>query len=133
LIFIQTRERINYCMGKNSSWLYIGSIGLVIAAIAVTAVIDRTKSDQQDLRAKAGVTTGISATAVVSEVNESVGALLVTNFSLGGDASHIWTIQVSGNSNIASITTGTRVSLKLDPKSVNISSRTGRALEVTTR
>lgn len=125
-------------MGKGSSWLYIGSIGLVIAAIAITAVIDRTKSGQEDIRAKAGLTTGQIATAVVSSVNESVGALLVTNFAIGENGTspnttQIWTIELPGTANTASLGEGARVRMKLDPKTVNISTRTARALEVTTR
>lgn len=125
-------------MGKGSSWLYIGSIGLVIAAIAVTAVIDRTKSGQEDIRAKAGVVTGQMATAVVSSVNESVGALLVTDFAIGEkgtstNTTQIWTIELPSTANTASLGEGTRVTMKLDPKTVNISTRTARALEVTAR
>lgn len=125
-------------MGKGSSWLYIGSIGLVIVAIAITAVIDRTKSSQEDIRAKAGLTTGQVATAVVSSFNESVGALLVTNFAIGKNGTstnttQIWTIELPSTVNTASLGEGARVTMKLDPKTVNISTRTARALEVTTR
>lgn len=125
-------------MGKGSSWLYIGSIGLVIAAIAITAVIDRTKSSQEDIRAKAGVISGQMATAVVSSVNESVGALLVTNFAIGenrasGNANQVWTIELPAEANTAVLSPGVRVRMKLDPKTVNIGSSTARALEVTTR
>lgn len=125
-------------MGKGSNWLYIGSIALVIAAIAITAVIDRSKSSQEDIRAKAGLTTGQMATAVVSSVNESVGALLVTNFAIGENgtstsASEIWTIELAVTTNTAALTPGARVVMKLDPTTVNISTRTARALEVTAR
>lgn len=124
-------------MGKGSSWLYIGSIGLVIAAIAITAVIDRSRSGQEDIRAKAGVVGGTAASSIVSSLDESAGALLVTNFVIGssgaGDASQIWTIELPTNANTALFAPGVRVNLKLDPTSVNISAYTARALEVTTR
>ncbi|KKU81016.1 hypothetical protein A2875_04400 [Candidatus Gottesmanbacteria bacterium RIFCSPHIGHO2_01_FULL_46_14] len=125
-------------MGKGNSWLYIGSIALVIAAIAVTAIIDRSKSGQEDIRAKAGVTTGQAATAIVSSVNQSAGTLSVTNFVIGGNgtstgATQVWTIQLPSTSNTASLGEGTRVTMKLDPKTVNIGTRTATALEVTTR
>ena len=125
-------------MGKGSSWLYIGSVGLVIAAIAITAVIDRTKSGQEDIRAKAGLTTGQMATAVVSSVNESVGALLVTNFAIGengasGNANQVWTIELPAEANTAVLSSGVRVKMKLDPTTVNIGTHTARAFEVTTR
>lgn len=125
-------------MRKGSNWLYIGSIGLVIAAIAITAVIDRSKSSQEDIRAKAGLTTGQMATAVVSSVNESAGTLLVTNFTIGengvsGNADQAWTIELSSETNTAALFSGVSVKMKLDPTTVNIGTHTARAFEVTTR
>ena len=125
-------------MGKGSSWLYMGSISLVIAAIAITAIIDRNKSRQEDIRAKAGVVSGQMATAVVSSVNQSAGLLLVTNFTIGENGtstntSQIWTVELLSGSNTAILSSGVRVTMKLDPKTVNISTRTARALEVKTR
>lgn len=123
-------------MGKNSSWLYIGSVLLVIVAIAVTAVLDRNKNQQEDIRAKASVTTGQAATAIVSSVNESSGTLLVTSLIIGSLSDNTkpnqltWTITVPGNFNTGSVGQGSRVSLKLIPSTVNIQLRSATALEV---
>lgn len=133
-------------MGKNNSWLYISSIFLVVGAIAVTAIIDRSKPAQQgDVRARAGVKTGQAATAVISKINESQGTIEVTDLIIGsGNTSkkpeQLWTItlptDVSVGSNISNTKTGSFsegafVRLKLVPSTINISAHTATALDVT--
>lgn len=122
-------------MGKGSMWLYVGSIALVIAAIVVTAVIDRSKSQQEDIRAKANVTSGQVATATVSSIDETGGTMMVTAFAIGtsapaGSNDAPWTIAISGVVNTSTIGPGMKVQMELVPTSVNISAHTATAIKV---
>lgn len=122
-------------MGKNNNWLYIGSFGLVIAAIATTAIIDRTKDE--DIRAKAGITTTQEMRGVVSEINENEGTVTVTNLEAPGDTllsknqGVSWTVTAPSGFNVGSVSSGSRVKMKIIPSTFLISTHTATATEIT--
>lgn len=122
-------------MGKNNNWLYIGSIGLVIAAIATTAIIDRTKDE--DIRAKADVITTQEMRGVVSEINENEGTVTVTNLETPGDTllsknqGVSWTVTAPSGFNVGSVSSGSRVKMKIIPSTFLIATHTATATEIT--
>ncbi len=124
-------------MGKNSSWLYIGSIGLVIAAIAVTAILDKTKDKSGDIRAKAGVVATQQMSGVVTAVDDTNGTVTVSNLLTGSDTNQTkaqakpWVITAPTGFNYALISPGTKVKMKIIPATFLITSHTATATEIT--
>ncbi len=124
-------------MGKNSSWIYIAILGLVIAAITVTALLNRSSSNPEDIRAKAGGTSAMPMTATVVAVDEANALVTVNNLQNSNregvktQSSVEWAITPPANYNFASIVPGTQVKLKVLPGTFLISKHTATATEIT--
>ncbi len=124
-------------MGKGSSWIYIGILGLVIAAVAVTAVLDRTSNKTEDIRAKAGVAATQKMSGVVTAVDDTNGTVTVSNLLTGTGPNQAkaqtkpWVITAPTGFNYALVSPGTKVKMKIIPSTFLITTHTATATEIT--
>ncbi len=112
--------------------IFLGSVLLIGAAIAATAILNRTTSSKgtQDVRARASVTSLMRLTAIIAAVDESAGTATVNSIQFAGSApSNLqalasqggeWTVKAAGNTNLAVLRPGNRVELQVNPSSFNI-------------
>lgn len=123
---------------KNNSIIYIFlSLLLVVAAIITTAVINRTRSpgaSSQDIRARADASSPLQFTGTVSSVDENKGVLVVDNlqFASGSSGSTLglWTVTPPAGFSLASIGTGTKVTIFADGATFLIKSHTLTATQI---
>lgn len=127
---------------KSNSFMYLGgSVALIIAAIAVTAVIDRSKNSQtssEDIRTKAGTSTSLQFTGSVATVDQTKGVFSVDNLQFASSAQTNqtnllgqWTVTPPPSFNIASLGAGSRVTMTVDPTTFLITSHTVTATQIT--
>lgn len=122
---------------------FFGSIILIVGAIVVTAVLNRTTSEKpQDVRARASVTSLMRLTAIVTSVDEGKGLVVVNGLqftgntpksleSLARNTAGEWQVTVSGNVNLATLGAGSRIELQVNPSSFNIAERSLTAAALT--
>lgn len=114
---------------------FFGSVILIVAAIVVTAILNRTTSEKpQDVRARASVTSLMRLTAIVTSVDEGKGLVVVNGLqftgntpksleSLAQNTAGEWQVTVSGSVNIGTLSPGAHIELQVDPSSFNIAER----------
>lgn len=112
--------------------IFLGSVLLIGAAIAATAILNRTTSSKgtQDVRARASVTSLMRMTAIIAAVDESAGTATVNSIQFASSAPKNlqalasqggeWTVTAAGNTNLASLRPGNRVEMQVNPTSFNI-------------
>ncbi len=129
----------------NNSFLYFfGSVALIVTAIVATTILNRTSNtaSTQDVRARASVTSLMRLTAIIQSVDESSQVVTVNGLEFTGSAPEslasltkntagLWEVSVSGNVNLATLGSGSRVELQVNPSSFNIVERTLSAAAIT--
>ncbi len=121
---------------KNNTIVYVAVIiGLIIAAVAVTAVVNRTKDGQSsDLRAKAGVTTTLRMTGTVAAVDESKGSFSLANVQFASSESNatlgMWTVTPPPGFSVGSLSAGTQITMSIDPTTMLAESSTVTATQI---
>ncbi len=118
----------------------MGPLILVVVAIAVTAILDRTKQtdiSSGDIRTRASATGTLSMTATVASVDQTKGTIMVDNLRFdnknGGSTGNplgTWTVTAPPSANLNTLFPGTKVSLIVNPSTFLTTSRTLTATEI---
>lgn len=123
--------------------IFLGSVLLIGAAIAATAILNRTTSSQgsQDVRARASVTSLMRLSAIIAAVDESAGTVTVNSIQFANSAptnlkalasqGGEWTVTAAGNTNFAVLRPGARVEMQVNPSSFNIAEHSLTAQAIT--
>lgn len=127
-------------MGMNKNTLLVGSLGLIILAIGMVAILDKTtqsKSASTDVRARAATTKNLMIDGVVQSVNEVNNTLIVervifADTSRSGPAKDMgtWIVTPPASFSIASISPGAKVLIGVDAKTFLASKRTMTAMTI---
>lgn len=113
-----------------SMYFIIGSLGLLFLAVVITSIMNNAQSQNPtDIRAKAGVNTGVRYEAVISSL-EPDGSIKVENVTPSGNPDEnfgSWTVIPAGTINMAGITAGTGIVLTVDASTFDIKTHTMQA------
>lgn len=122
---------------KSNTMLYIGvSIALIIAAIAATAIVNNSRSgSSEDIRAKAGVTSTLRVAGTVTSVDEGKGTFVMSNFHFTTSENPTnmgtWTVTPPQGFNLGSISSGSKITMTIDPATMLAESSTVTAIQIT--
>lgn len=125
----------------NKNMLLVGSLVLIVLAIGMVAIIDKTTSKQDattDVRARAATSKNLMVNATVESVDENTGKITVQNVyfadnSRAGEAKDMgtWIVTPPDSFNTASLSPGTKVAIGVDAKSFLAIKRTMTAATIT--
>lgn len=112
---------------SNSVWIFAGSVGLIILAIALLPLIERvrTTGSSTDVRARAGSTSTLKFTGILSEIDPSNGLIIVSglhfednpNLDLG-----LWTVSVPPGFSMTTLTPGKKITITVNAKTFVVTS-----------
>jgi hypothetical protein len=114
-------------------------ISLLVLIIGITTVffIDKMKSGgQSDIRAKAGVDTGLKYEGIVASVNTTENSFVLTNVAPYDNPQQKfgqWTVGVPSNQSVSSFAPGTTVIVTVEAKNFDIKTHTMIAKGVETK
>lgn len=127
-------------MFKSKNALLVGPLILVVVAIAVTAILDRTKqadTSSGDVRTRASATGTLSMTATVASVDQTKGTIMVDNLQFDnknggstGNSLGTWTVTAPPNIHLNSLFPGTKISLIVNPSTFLATTNTLTATEI---
>ena len=123
-------------MFKSKNALLFGSVGLIVLAITVTTILERTKqtaTSGEDIRTRASATGTLSMRGIVSSVDETQGVVIVDNLqfdSQGSKSLGTWTVTPPATVNLASLYPGATISLIVNPTTFLTNTKTLTALEI---
>lgn len=112
------------------------SIAIVLSGIVITSLINSSKTEGEDIRARASTSNGLTYFATVSETNRDMNAIVVTSLMPHNNDKvnfGTWIVTPPGGFNFSDFTVGTKVALKVDPKTFLIDKHTLVAKEITKR
>ena len=124
---------------KNPSMLLVGSVVLILLAVALVAIIDRTtpRGNSSDVRARATAKQALTVTAVVAATDETKGTVLVDNVQLSDDNRTgapqnfgSWLVTAPAAFNFASVSPGVRVTIGVDAATFQVSTHTMSAVAI---
>jgi hypothetical protein len=121
---------------KSNTLLYIAvSVGLIVAAIAATAILNKSKENaSSDIRTKAGVSTTLRMTGTVAAVNESTGTFSLANVRFATSESNAilgtWTVTPPSGFSLVSLSPGTQLTMTIDPTTMLATSSTVTATQI---
>jgi hypothetical protein len=125
-------------MNKNT--MLVGSLVLIILAIGMVALLDRSSSQSEgstDVRARAAITNTLMINAVVESTDETLGTITVQNVyfadsSRAGEARDMgtWIVTPPSAFNLGSVSPGTRVRIGVDSKTFLAAKRTLTAVSI---
>lgn len=126
-------------MLKNKTFLFIGSVVLIFVAMAVVAVIDRTRSDSStDVRARASGVNTLQFNATFDSIDPATGVVVVYDLYMAdsnraGEAKNlgVWNVTPPVNFNTGSLSPGTKIVIGIDPKTFLATSHSLTALSIT--
>lgn len=121
---------------KNSNALLFGSIILILLAVGLVAILDRTSPSQSsDIRARAGTAVTLKLIGTVDTIDESKGTITASGVhfassNLSGEVKDLGTFTITppAGFNYASISVGGKITVGLDAKSFDIPSHTMTAI-----
>lgn len=122
---------------KNPNLFLVGSVVLILLAVALVAILDRTTNNANDVRARAGsnTTTALQLTATVASVDEAKGTVTVNNAqfsktSLAGAARNLGSYVVTppAGFNFASVSQGMQILMNIDSTTFQVTNHTITAL-----
>ena len=122
-------------MFKSKNTLLFGSVGLIVLAITVTTILDRTKqtSGGEDVRTRASATGTLNMKAIVSSVDETKGVVIVDNLQFQSEGSKSlgpWPVPPPATVNLTSLYPGATIPLIVNPATFLASSKTLTATEI---
>lgn len=116
----------------------MGSVGLIVIAIGLVAILDRTSSpgnSPNDVRARAATANTLQFNGTVSVVNETKGTVVISDLyfasvSRSGDATNLgtWTVTAPPNFDYTTISQGANVVVGIDAKTFLATSHTLTAI-----
>jgi len=117
---------------KDNSLLYlVSTIAFIIVGIILTGIINTNKSSSTDIRSRASATSGIDATAIVSEVkNDTVLVDQLTFTSSPQKNMGSWIITPPTSAKLETFTDGTKIKIIIDPTTLKIETHTLTAKEI---
>lgn len=125
-------------MNKNT--LLVGSLVLIILAIGMVAILDRStqsKDSTTDVRARAATAKTLMVNAVVDTVDETSGTLTVSNVyfadtSRSGEAKDMgtWIVTPPATFSLGSVSSGTKVLIGVDSKTFLAMKKTMTAVTI---
>lgn len=125
--------------GMNKTMLLVGSVLLIVMAIAMVAVLNRTGSTatSSDVRARAAVGKTLQFNATVNTIDEAAGIVAVDNMYLADESRSgepksmgSWSVTAPAGFNFSSISEGMRIVIGIDPKTLMAQTRTVTALTI---
>ena len=127
-------------MKSKTNVFLFGSVILIILAIALVAILDRTAktSSTTDARARAATQYTLKFIGVVSTVNEAKGTIDVSNVQFA-DINRVgvpqnlgnWTVTAPATFNFASVSPGKNVTIGVNANTFNIASHAVTAVSIT--
>jgi hypothetical protein len=124
---------------KTRNFFLIGSLVLIVLAVGLVAVLDRTSSSSSDtdVRARAATTKTLQLNATVVSTDEVKGTLSVADVyfadnSRSGDAKNFgnWIVTAPANFNFASMTPGQSIVIGIDGTTFLATRHTVKALTI---
>lgn len=124
---------------KNANLFLVTSVVVILLAVALVAVLDRSSSSQSstDVRARASTANALKFEGFVTAVNETDGTIEVSNLqfapeSRSGAAKDLgtWTVTPPIDFNFSSVSEGTRVLIAVESSTFQVSSRALTALSL---
>ena len=117
---------------KDNSFLYIiSTITFILLGIILTSVIDQTKA--KDVRARASAISGVNATAVVAEIRQDAGTLVVTQLAFASSPERTmgsWIVTPPSAFKLSSVAVGNTIRLIINPASLAIAEHSFTAKEI---
>jgi len=127
-------------MFRNRNVLLLGSIGLIVLAIGLVAILDKTSSTtspESDIRARAATVKALQMNGTVASINQTNGTVTVDNMyfadlSRSGEAQNYgtWVVTVPANFNLDSVSPGTNVVIGIDDNTLLANKHTVTALTI---
>jgi hypothetical protein len=128
-------------MFRNKNVLLIGSIVLIVLAIGLVTLLERTSSStatSTDVRARAAVAKTLQVNATVISVDETKGLITVSDLyfadvSRSGEAKNLgtWVVTPPPTFGVGSLSPGTSVVIGVDAASFLVSEHTLTAVTIT--
>ncbi len=126
---------------RNKNVFLLGSVVLIVLAIALVAVIDRVRTptgSSTDVRARAAQTKTLKMNGTVTAIDETKGTVTVADVyfadeSRSGEPTNLgtWTVIPPATFSYGSVTTGTPVAIGVDAATFNITSHSLTAITLT--
>jgi len=117
---------------KDNTFVYIiSTVSLIFFGIILTAVINKTKSNDVGVRASA--TAGIEAAAIITAVDNEKNSITVNELAFASSENKklgTWVITAPSSFVFSSVIPGNTVTLKIDSKSFDIQNHTLTAKEI---
>lgn len=118
--------------------LLFGSLGLIVAAIAITAVINganRNAAAPTDIRAKAGITATLKVVGIVTTVDSANTSVTVDGLRFSdskdtGQSLGSWVVTPPPSYNLSLLTPGVHVVITADPSSFLVANHTLSATQI---
>ncbi len=121
---------------KNNTLLYIAvSVGLIVAAIAATAILNKSKENaSSDIRAKAGVASTLRMTGTVAAVDSTKGTFTLADMRFASSESNTtlgtWIVTPPPEFSLGSLSAGTQLTMTIDPTTMLTQSSTVMATQI---
>lgn len=128
------------CMKGKTNLLLFGSVIVILLAVALVAILNKTApaSSSTDVRARAGTQYALKLVGIVNTVNEAKGTLTVSNVQFAdsnrsGDPQNFgdWAVTAPGGFNFASVSPGSIVTIGVDAATFNVARHALTALTLT--
>lgn len=117
---------------KNTSIVYlISTVAFILVGIVLTGIINKTRVST-DIRSRASATSGITASAVVREMNDD-GTIAVDQLTFTSSPEKnmgLWTVTFPTTTNTNALISGTKVKIIIEPTTLNIENHTLTAKEI---
>lgn len=111
------------------------SLALIIVAIVFSGFLnsrESAKTSSADTRARAGSPGLVKVEAIVSEIHETEGTIVVDNLHFVDGTKNLgtWTVTTPPRLNLFALTSGTRILITVDPPTMIAQKRTLTAKEI---
>ena len=126
----------------NKNLLLVGSVVLIVLAIGMVAILDRTttaKDASTDVRARAATTNTLKVNAIVESIDEAANTITVQNLffddsSRAGESKDMgaWIVTPPTTFDLSTLTEGTKITIGVDSKSFLAVKKTLTAITIKT-
>lgn len=125
-------------MFKSKNALLFGSVGLIVLAITVSSILERTKqpTTNEDVRTRASATGSLQMTGTVATIDDTKGVITVDGIQFhdldGSKAKNLgtWTVTLPPNANLGALYPGAKVLLTVNPTTFLAATHTLTATEI---